>query len=118
MAVAEDGLPDLVERVSGLLESLSAVLAYHGGGVVLESVSPEGKVRVSFTGMCSHCSLRPVTLAAILRPALDGLDGVTAVETVGFRISEEAERRLSGAIHPLEMSHGSVSPGGARAAAE
>ncbi len=103
MAVSEQDLPDLMGRAGELVDSLSAVLAYHGGGVVLEGVSPAGKVRLSFTGMCSHCSLRPVTMAAILRPALESLDGVTAVEIAGLKISEEAEQRLRDSVHPLRV---------------
>ena len=55
-------------------------------------------MRLRFTGMCTGCHLRPLTTASTIRPALLSLDGVTAVEIEGSRISAEAEARLAAAF--------------------
>ena len=48
--------------------------------------------------MCAGCQYRPVTFAATVRPALLALEGVTAVEVAGSRISAEAEARVLAAV--------------------
>ena len=73
------------------LEALRPVLDAHAGGIELVA-------RLRFTGMCTGCHLRPVTTASTIRPALLELDGVTAVEIEGSRISAEAEARLAAAF--------------------
>jgi hypothetical protein len=50
---------------------------------------------------CTGCPLRPVTTASTIRPALLELDGVTAVEIEGSRISAEAEARIAAAFAQL-----------------
>jgi Fe-S cluster biogenesis protein NfuA len=78
------------------IEELRPALDAHAGGVELVAVQ-EGVVRLRFTGMCTGCPLRPVTTASTIRPALLELQGVTAVEIEGSRISAEAEARLAAA---------------------
>lgn len=79
------------------IEELRPALDAHAGGV--ELVAVEGSVvRLRFTGMCTGCPLRPVTTASTIRPALLELEGVTAVEVEGSRISAEAEARLAAAF--------------------
>ncbi len=73
---------------------LDRLIRVHAGGLVLESISAQGTVRVRFTGMCAGCENRPVTAIGTIRPALMTLEGVRAVEIVGARISQEAERRI------------------------
>jgi Fe-S cluster biogenesis protein NfuA len=79
------------------LEALRPVLDAHAGGIELVAID-RGVVRLRFTGMCTGCNLRPVTTASTIRPALLELDGVTAVEIEGSRISAEAEARLAAAF--------------------
>lgn len=74
----------------------SHLMAAHGGKLQLDDISDDGVVRVRFMGLCTACPLRPLTFGRIVRPALADVDGVTAVEAVGVRMSEEAERRLLG----------------------
>lgn len=83
--------PAIEQRV----RDVSELLTMHAGGVELEDVDADGRVRVRFTGMCTGCLYRPVTMAATVRPALMEIDGVSAVEAAGSRVSEEAERRLA-----------------------
>jgi Fe-S cluster biogenesis protein NfuA len=79
------------------LEKLRPALDAHAGGVELVGVE-EGVVRLRFTGMCTGCHLRPLTMASTIRPALLDLEGITAVEAEGSRISAEAEARLADAF--------------------
>ena len=55
----------------------------------------DGAVRVSFTGLCTACWMRPVTLQNVVGPAFRDLDGVTDVQADGVRISAAAHQRLS-----------------------
>jgi Fe-S cluster biogenesis protein NfuA len=87
----------MAATVLARIEELRPALDAHAGGVELVSVE-EGVVRLRFTGMCTGCPLRPVTTASTIRPALLELDGVTAVEVEGSRISAEAEARIAAAI--------------------
>jgi Fe-S cluster biogenesis protein NfuA len=73
---------------------VSRLLRTHAGGIEVVDVSGDGVVRLRFTGMCTGCMYRPVTMAATIRPALLALDGVSAVEAEGCRVSEAAEQRL------------------------
>jgi Fe-S cluster biogenesis protein NfuA len=91
------------------LEELRPALAAHAGGIELVDVD-RGVVRIRFTGMCTGCHLRPLTTASTIRPALLDLDGVTAVEVEGSRISAEAEARLvaafaEGRSSPVSQQH-------------
>lgn len=79
------------------LEELRPGLAAHAGGIELVGVD-NGVVTLRYTGMCTGCHLRPLTTAAIVRPALLSIDGVTAVQIEGSRISAEAEARLAAAL--------------------
>jgi Fe-S cluster biogenesis protein NfuA len=79
------------------LEDLRPALDAHAGGVELVGVE-DGVVRLRFTGMCTGCHLRPLTMFSTIRPALLDLEGITAVEAEGSRISAEAEARLAAAF--------------------
>jgi Fe-S cluster biogenesis protein NfuA len=79
---------------------LSDLFRVHGGGLELEEVSSDGRVRVRFTGMCAGCQFRPMTMAGSIRPLLLTLEGVNEVEADGSRISEEALTRLRLALEP------------------
>jgi Fe-S cluster biogenesis protein NfuA len=83
---------------------VSYLLAAHGGRIEVLSVTPEGTVRLRFGGFCTACPLKPVTLAAVVRPALADLDGVTAVEAVGARLSKEAEFQLTSLLERGNVS--------------
>jgi len=86
-----------MNEVEARLESLRPVLSAHAGGAELVSIK-DGVVRIRYTGMCTGCHLRPVTTAATVRPALLAIEGVTAVEVEGSRISAQAEARLARAF--------------------
>jgi len=79
------------------IDELRPALDAHAGGVELVAVE-RGVVRLRFTGMCTGCPLRPVTTASTIRPALLELEGISAVEVEGARISAEAEARLAAAF--------------------
>jgi Fe-S cluster biogenesis protein NfuA len=77
------------------VEEVSAILHAHAGGIQLDRIDDDGRVHVNFTGACTGCPYRPVTMETTIRPALLQLGGVTSVEATGSRISAEAERRLA-----------------------
>lgn len=83
------------QAIEQRVRDVSQLLTQHAGGVELDRVDDQGKVRVRFTGMCTGCLYRPVTMAATVRPALMEIDGVTAVEAAGSRVSAAAEERLA-----------------------
>ena len=80
------------------LPIISNLLASHGGDIEIDEVSAAGVVRVKFKGFCTACTLRPFTLERVVRPLLTAVEGVTAVEAVGVRISEESQRRLEASL--------------------
>ncbi|MGJ7506477.1 NifU family protein [Variovorax sp. GT1P44] len=82
------------DAVEVRVQALDRMLRSHAGGLALQSVDECGVVRVRFTGMCVGCELRPVTAAHVIEPALRALDGVTAVELAGGRVSEHAQAAL------------------------
>jgi Fe-S cluster biogenesis protein NfuA len=90
----------MIERASvqARVDEVSRLLNTHGGGLELESVDADGTVHVRFTGMCTGCAFRPVTMVGTVRPALDEVAGVAGVEAAGSRISAEAETRLAAAL--------------------
>jgi Fe-S cluster biogenesis protein NfuA len=77
-----------VTEVSNLLKS-------HAGGLELVDVSDSGVVSLRFTGMCTGCPLKPLTMAGTVRPAFLAIAGVVGVEAEGSRTSVEAEERLA-----------------------
>jgi Fe-S cluster biogenesis protein NfuA len=79
------------------LEQLRPALDAHAGGIEFVGVTGS-TVRLRFTGMCTGCHLRPLTMASTIRPTLLELAGVEAVEIEGSRISAEAEARLASAF--------------------
>lgn len=89
---------DLETRVRDRLDYLSRLMNTHAGGLELVELDADGRVTVSFTGMCTGCPFRPLTMAGTIRPGLLTVDGVTSVRAKGSRISEEAEERLAAAI--------------------
>jgi Fe-S cluster biogenesis protein NfuA len=71
-------------------------LAAHAGGVELVEVrdGPAGREAVvRFTGMCTGCAFKPMTLAATVEPMLTGVDRITAVHALGGRADPEAMAR-------------------------
>jgi Fe-S cluster biogenesis protein NfuA len=76
------------------LRVLSRILASHGGDIRVARLTPDGDLRVELTGRCQHCPLKPMTMAATVRPLLAEVEGVEHVTAEGVRISEEAARRL------------------------
>ena len=84
---------EAVERRAYLV---SRMLNLHGGGIaVLDFSEDEGVVKLGFTGLCTACWMRPVTLEKIVKPAFLDLEGVTRVEADGVRISRQAQKRLT-----------------------
>jgi Fe-S cluster biogenesis protein NfuA len=86
--------PPLEDQVAALVEgTLVPLLRVHGGGVELVAVEG-GRVRLRFVDACTACRLRPLTMAAAIRPRLLELEGVEEVELEGVRISAAALERF------------------------
>jgi Fe-S cluster biogenesis protein NfuA len=94
------------EAISARVAEIARLMDVHAGGIELKDVSDDGVVRVRFTGMCTGCPNRPLTTAWAVKPGLLELDGVTAVEIEGSRISAEAEERLMSYIGPYMSGAG------------
>ncbi len=90
-------MPPSVDRgkVETRARLVSRLLASHGGGVEVVDVSADGAVRLSFTGLCTACWMRPITLERIVGPAFRDLEGVADVQVDGVRISAAAKDRLA-----------------------
>lgn len=76
------------------IDQVSAAIGAHAGAIELLEVSAAGVVRVRFTGMCTGCLFRPLTMMGTVEPALLTVPGVSAVEAAGTRISTEAATRM------------------------
>jgi Fe-S cluster biogenesis protein NfuA len=88
-------MPADAAGVDDRIDELSHILECHAGGLELGGVDEGGAVNVRFTGMCTGCPLRPVTLAGLVKPALLAVPGVTEVTADGGRMSAEAEARMA-----------------------
>ncbi|HEX2232131.1 MAG TPA: NifU family protein [Thermoleophilaceae bacterium] len=87
--------PETTEKlIAERVRTLSGVLDAHAGGLELSEVNGDA-VTVRFTGMCTGCPLRTVTMAGLVRPALLQIEGVESVTAPGARISREAEERMA-----------------------
>jgi Fe-S cluster biogenesis protein NfuA len=86
------------EALKGRIADVNALMSAHAGAVELLDVGADGSVTVMFTGKCRGCEVKPVTMAATVRPALLAVEGVTEVLAAGTRVSEEAARRMAEAF--------------------
>jgi Fe-S cluster biogenesis protein NfuA len=82
-------------QLEARIAEINALMRAHAGGIELLGVSEAGGVSLRFAGKCTGCELRPVTMAATVRPGLLAIEGVTCVTAAGARISEEAELRVA-----------------------
>jgi Fe-S cluster biogenesis protein NfuA len=90
----DDRAIENAEVVARNVERLSERLRSHGGGVELVDFSSDGALRVRLTGMCAGCYAKPLTVGAVIRPALEGVAGVTRVDVLGARMSLAAYERV------------------------
>ena len=67
-------------------------LRAHAGGLELVEVV-DGEAVVRFTGMCTGCAFKPMTMAATVEPLLRAVPGVRGVRALGGRADEEAMAR-------------------------
>src|SRR2546421_647915 len=76
------------------IHELNRVMDGHAGAVELVGVSESGEVELRFTGMCTGCPYRPLTMAGTIRPALLALPGVNQGAARGSRNPAGGEQRL------------------------
>jgi Fe-S cluster biogenesis protein NfuA len=82
--------------LSAAVEATNRALAAHAGGIEVVGLRDSATGReavVRFTGMCTGCAFKPMTLAATVEPMLTGVDGITAVHALGGRADPEAMAR-------------------------
>jgi Fe-S cluster biogenesis protein NfuA len=84
-----------LESLATRISDVNALMSAHAGAVELLEVGADGSVLLRFTGKCSGCELKAVTMAGTVRPALLAVQGVTQVLAAGTRISEEAAQRIA-----------------------
>jgi Fe-S cluster biogenesis protein NfuA len=88
---APEELQDVVEEaMDGKVRQL---VEAHGGGMEVE-VDDAGTAHVTFRGRCANCPSAPVTMGALVRPALLRIPGVTQVTRRGAT-SRFAEERIA-----------------------
>lgn len=92
-AVAEAG------AVATAVARADRALRAHAGGLDLVEIR-DGEAVVRFTGMCTGCAFKPMTMAATVEPMLTAVPGVTSVGAAGGRADpvamERARRFLDG----------------------
>lgn len=86
--------PLLVAIEEKLDAAIRPLLQTHGGDLTLLAVR-DGEVALRFEGACVGCPLRPITLAVTIEPALRRVEGVSAVNAVGVRLSASVGRRIA-----------------------
>lgn len=89
-----------LDELHARIRDVNALMRSHAGDIELIDVKDTGQVTVRFRGKCRGCDLKPLTLAATVRPALLAVPGVTAVIAAGARISDEAAKRVAEALGP------------------
>ena len=80
------------------VKAINVLIGSHAGSVEVLGVSPQGAVSIRYAGMCTGCEYRPVTTAGTVEPALLDVAGVTRVEVVGARVSDEAMARIGATL--------------------
>lgn len=85
----------LSERVQEQLDrTVRARVQSHYGDLEIADVGADGAVVLRFSGACTCCPLRPMTVVGAVLPALEGVPGVTSVHVQGVSVSEAAVRRF------------------------
>ncbi len=91
-------MADLAALIQQALDAdLRPLLHFHGGDVCIADITPEGKVRLEYTGACHGCQLQVVTHFVTVRQRLLKVEGVSDVIANGVHISEEAQNRIASA---------------------
>jgi Fe-S cluster biogenesis protein NfuA len=83
---------DLLEQVrERLAEAVSPALHAHLGDIEATSIDADGCVHVQFSGACTVCAYRKMTLIGAVFPRIASIEGVTGLACDGV------------AIHPREL---------------
>lgn len=92
---------ELILAVQHVLDSdLRPLLHFHGGDVHIMEISPEGVVRLDYTGACHGCHLQMITHLVTMRARLVQIPGVSDVVADGIRLSQAAQERVAAAYSP------------------
>lgn len=90
-------LSDVVEIVD---REVRPAVRSHLGDVEVTAVDEAGVVHVNFTGACTRCSYRKLTMLGAIYPRVRSIEGVSGVAAEGVPISKadlERSARMFGA---------------------
>ncbi len=89
-------------EVAAAVARASRALRAHGGGLELVGVTG-AEVTVRFTGMCTGCAFKAMTMAATVEPGVGAVAGVGSVRAAGGQVDDVAMARARAflAIQPL-----------------
>jgi Fe-S cluster biogenesis protein NfuA len=75
--------------------AVSPALRGHLGGIDATGVDEQGRVHVRFTGACTTCAYRKMTLVGAVYPRLAAIDGVEGIACEGVPVTaRELDRML------------------------
>ena len=89
--------PVPLPQVEQGLGRVRAVLRSHGGDVQVTDAGPDGAVTLEFVGACRGCPAKAFTYAAVVRPALERTEGVTAVHAPQVKVAPAVLERIAAA---------------------
>jgi Fe-S cluster biogenesis protein NfuA len=86
----------LLDEVRAVLDAAVApALRGHLGGIDATAVDEQGRVHVRFTGACTTCAYRKMTLVGAVYPRLAAIDGVEGIACEGVPVTpRELDRML------------------------
>lgn len=70
MTAAALDIDQLTPRIQRALDELRPFLAADGGDITLESITPDGVVRVRLHGACTNCAMSAMTMKAGVEEAI------------------------------------------------
>jgi Fe-S cluster biogenesis protein NfuA len=88
----------LRERIDECVRQINVLMRTHAGALEVVELTAAGVLTVRFTAMCQGCPFRAVTMYGLVKPLLEGVDGVVEVRAQGVRVSEEAAERAAAAM--------------------
>jgi Fe-S cluster biogenesis protein NfuA len=86
----------VLDDVRAVLDvAVSPALRGHLGGIDATGVDEEGRVHVRFTGACTTCAYRKMTLVGAVYPRLASIEGVEGIACEGVPVTRrELDRML------------------------
>ena len=77
-------------------------LAAHLGSAEIDRIDDDGIVHLLFTGACTSCAYRKVTLLGAVYPRLREIDGIEGVASPGVPVSLSEQQRVAATLDRYE----------------